>query len=127
MTDKKQILIVDDDTSLVNMFASKLSGAGFGVLSAYNGKEGLASAKKNKPDLILLDLRMPQMDGAETLEALSKDEETKNLKVFILSSFNDWSAMKMTQDTAKSLGALEFLEKGINLDELVAKVKAVLK
>lgn len=66
------------------------------------------------------------MDGAETLEKLHEDPETKDLKVVILSSFKDWSQIKLTQATARALGAIDFIEKGIDLSELVNRVKTLL-
>jgi len=118
------VLIVDDDSQIIDLFTTKLKSAGFSVAKAYNGKDGIESAKTQKPDLILLDLKMPVMDGAEALQRLHDDPETKGLKVAILSSFNDWSAIKMNQETAKALGAIDFIEKGIDLNELVTKVKS---
>lgn len=120
------ILLVDDDSQLIDLFYAKLTGAGFTVKKAYNGKDGFDLAKTEKPDLILLDLKMPVMDGAETLKKLHDDPETKDLKVIILSSFNDWSEIKLTQATAQALGAVDFIEKGIDLDELVKRVRGLL-
>lgn len=120
------ILIVDDDAQLVDLFYTKLTSAGFNVLKTYNGKEGIATAKSKKPDLILLDLKMPVMDGADALQLLHDDPETTNVKVVILSSFNDWSAIKMSQETAKALGAVDFIEKTVDLNELVEKIRLLL-
>lgn len=119
-------MLIDDDSQLVELFYTKITEAGFRVNKAYNGKEGLESAKKEKPDIILLDLRMPVMDGPETLEKLHSDPETKGIKIIILSSFNDWSAIKMNKETAIALGAIDFIEKGIDLDKLIEKIKSVL-
>jgi two-component system, cell cycle response regulator len=127
MKNSPSILIVDDDSQLVDLFYAKLTGAGFTVKKTYNGKEGYAAAKAENPDLILLDLKMPVMDGAETLGKLHADPDTKNVKVVILSSFNDWSAIKMTEETAKALGAVDFFEKGIDLDELVKKIRSLVQ
>lgn len=121
------ILLVDDDSQLVDLFYAKLTSAGFAVTRTYNGKEGCEAAKRGKPDLILLDLKMPVMDGAEALQKLHDDPETKDTKVVILSSFNDWSAIKMTKETAQALGAVDFVEKGIELNELVSKIHSLLQ
>ena len=120
------VLLIDDDSQLVDLFYTKLVKVGFRVNKAYNGKEGYESAKKEKPDLILLDLRMPVMDGAEALEKLHSDPLTKDIKIIILSSFNDWFAIKMSKETAVALGAIDFIEKGIDLDKLVEKIKSLL-
>lgn len=120
------ILIVDDDPQLSDLFSTKLAAAGFAVKKAFNGKEGYEAARSQKPDLIILDLKMPVWDGAETLAKLHEDEETKDIKVVILSSFNDWSAIKMDKAAAEALGAIDFLEKGIDLNELVARCRSIL-
>lgn len=126
MNQPPKILIIDDDTQLSDLFYTKLTSADFAALKAFNGKEGLEIAKKEKPDLILLDLKMPIMDGSETLAKLHEDTDTNNIPVFILSSFNDWSAIKMTPETAKALGAKDFMEKGIDLNMLILKIKGAL-
>ena len=127
MNNPPKILIIDDDTQLSDLFYTKLTAENFIGLKAFNGKEGLEVAKKEKPNLILLDLKMPIMDGSETLAQLHADKETSAIPVFILSSFNDWSAIKMTPETAKALGAKDFFEKGIDLNLLIQKIKGVLK
>ncbi len=126
MREKPLILIVDDDNFLAEVLATKLAGSGFSILRAGNGKIGCEMAKKEKPDLVLLDLRMPVMDGAEVLEKLKGDPETKNIKVLILSVFNEWSNVKLTKETANKLGAIDFMEKSVDLGELVRKVRLVL-
>ncbi len=127
MDDKKPIiLIIDDDISLSEVLATKLNGSGFSSLEARDGKEGIEIAKKEKPDLILLDLRMPKMDGAEVLAELKKDSSTKKIKVLLLTLFNEISTMKLTKEAANKLGAFDFLEKTIDLDELVTRVRAAL-
>lgn len=82
----KKILIVEDEKFLSEMYQMKLEREGFEVTVAENGKEGLTLAKKEMPDLILLDLVMPTMDGYEALEKIRKDKKIKNLKVCILSN-----------------------------------------
>lgn len=126
MSNPPKILIVDDDNQIADLFITKLTNSHFAAARAYNGKEGYELAKKEKPDLILLDLKMPVMDGATTLEKLHADEKTKNIPVIILSSFNDWSAIKMSPETAKELGAIDFVEKGTDLNLLVQRIKGVL-
>ena len=120
------ILIVDDDRQLVDLFSAKLTASGFAASKAYDGKEGYELAKKEKPDLILLDLRMPVMNGVETLAKLKEDPLTKDIKVIILSVFNDWSKMKMDPITAKAIGAKDFIEKDVDLDDLVGRLRSEL-
>ena len=125
--EKPLILIVDDDKPIVYMFSEKLKNSGFDVAVAYNGKEGWERAEREKPDAMLLDLRMPFMNGIEVLEKLKKNQDTKDIPVIILSSFNDWSPMKLELQTAKNLGVADFAEKGIDLNDLVRRLKTLLK
>ena len=127
MTESPLILIVDDDSSLSHLYSVKLTSEGFSVITAQNGKEGYDKAVSENPDLILLDLKMPVMDGVETLVELRANEKTKKTKIIILSSFNEWSSMKMSDETAKAIGAEDFIEKDIDLDELVGRIRTELK
>ena len=126
MREKPLILVVDDDTFLADVLDTKFTKAGFFVLKAYNGKECCEIAKKEKPDLIILDLRMPIMDGAEALAELKSDPDTKDIKVFILSLFNEWAGIKLTKESAVKLGAVDFMEKSGDLDTLVQRVRSLL-
>lgn len=84
-----KILIIDDEPALLNALVDKFTRAGFKVLIAENGKEGLESAFKNQPDLILLDIIMPVMDGITMLYQLRKDKWGKNVKVILLTNLSD--------------------------------------
>src|SRR4030042_2794089 len=85
----KKILIVDDEPALLAALVDKFTRAGFTVLIAENGKEGLKFAFKNKPDLILLDIIMPIMDGITMLYKLRKDPWGKRVKVILLTNLSD--------------------------------------
>ena len=80
------ILIVEDEASIRQMYAYKLNSLGYTVLEAANGKEGLISAQKNNPDLILLDLRMPEMNGDEMLEKMRDQDWGAHLLVIVLTN-----------------------------------------
>ena len=123
---KKTILLIDDDAQLIHLLHEKLENSGFGVLDAHNGVSGIAMAKEKEPDLIILDLRMPGMNGAEVLAALKSDEAAKNIKVIIFTFFNQFSGLKFDETTAKKIGADAFIEKESDLDEIVKKVKDLL-
>lgn len=84
-----KILIVDDEPSLLTALVDKFERAGFSVLKAQNGRTGLKSALKNKPDLILLDVIMPVMDGMTMLDELRKDKWGKQVKVILLTNLSD--------------------------------------
>lgn len=85
----KKILVIEDEPSLCQALCTKLSSGGFSVLKANNGQEGLETAIKEKPDLILLDIIMPIMDGITMLEKLREDEWGKNVPVIILTNLSD--------------------------------------
>lgn len=87
--EKKTILIVDDEPDLRDALADMLGAEGYNVLVAKDGKEGLGTALAQKPDLILLDVMMPNMDGFGVLDELRKDEWGKNAKVIFLTVLND--------------------------------------
>ncbi|PIT90425.1 MAG: response regulator, partial [Candidatus Komeilibacteria bacterium CG10_big_fil_rev_8_21_14_0_10_41_13] len=84
--DQKKILIIEDDGFLLQMYSSKLTLEGFKVVDAIDGEKGVRVAKKELPDLILLDLMLPKKDGVTVLGELKKDKETKNIPVIILTN-----------------------------------------
>ncbi len=84
----KKILVIEDDAVLSSTLVESLKEAGFEVLSALNGEEGLASALENKPDLILLDIILPKMNGIVMLKKLRQDEWGKKASVIILTNLN---------------------------------------
>jgi DNA-binding response OmpR family regulator len=99
--EKKTVLIVEDEPSLMMVLADKLSQEGFAVLKAINGQEGLDSALKSHPDLILLDLIMPVMDGITMLGKLRKDSWGSQASIIILSNLNDKE--KITESVKKEV------------------------
>lgn len=86
---QKKILVVDDDTDLREALDTALTAAGYTSLTAKDGAEGLALALKEKPDLILLDIMMPNMNGHKTLSELRKDSWGKEVPVLFLTNFDD--------------------------------------
>lgn len=91
MTAKKRILIVEDEDFLVDMYRLKFEQTGFEVLTAKNGKQGLELGIKEKPDLILLDIVLPEMDGYEILAELKKNKEAAEIPVLIFSNLGQKS------------------------------------
>lgn len=125
--DKKQlILIVDDEPKILSLYADTLADAGFEIISAGGGIEGLKLAEEKKPDLILLDFKMPDLDGMEVIERLKSNPNTKEIKVAFISAFGDSGVISSDIAAAKEVGALTFIRKGLSLDELVVKVKELL-
>jgi len=82
MTNKK-ILIIEDENFLLDMYRMKFEKEGYTVFTSLTGEEGVRIAQKEKPDLILLDLVMPKMDGYQVLKKLKADKRTKDIKVYI--------------------------------------------
>ncbi len=120
-----KILIVEDDTLLSNMYAQKFKKDGFEVTTAGNGEVGLSKVKSDKPDLVLLDIMMPKMNGLQVLEKMKADAEVKEIPVILLTNL-----ARGVEDANKGLelGAVAYLVKSkVQPTEVVAKVKHVLK
>jgi len=123
-TNKKKVLVVDDDDNLRLVLVDKLNISGFDAEGASNGKEGLEKALKLHPDVILLDILMPVMDGWETLGRIREDEWGKKVKIIMLTVVEDAEAIaKAVED-----GSFTYLLKtDQSMDDIVEKVGAMLK
>ncbi|MFA5098905.1 MAG: response regulator [Candidatus Paceibacterota bacterium] len=121
------ILMVDDEPEIIKIYTTKLNSAGFKIISATNGVEGLEVAKKEIPDLILLDVKMPIMNGVDLFYELKKIPELKDSKIAFLTAFSDPNMPETDIKAAKDMGATDFIKKGSSLDEFVEKVKAYLQ
>jgi len=118
---KKTVLIVEDETQLASVLEEKLVSEGFRVLKATDGEKGLDTATLEKPDLIILDLLMPNMDGKTMLHKLREDPECKKIPVLVLTNAGEIENIRETQFYSD---AAEFLIKSnVSLEEIVAKVK----
>ncbi|MFA6594381.1 MAG: response regulator [Candidatus Buchananbacteria bacterium] len=116
----KKLLIIDDEPIVLKALSAQFNSKQIKVLTATDGVEGWKTAKKEKPDLILLDLVMPKMDGLEMLAKLRKNKWGKKAEVVILSNLSDSS--KVAQ--AVALGTFEYLVKvDWNVADVAAKVK----
>lgn len=121
---KKKILVVEDDFSLATALKNKLSKEGFLVRVARNGKSGLEAFLRYKPDLVLLDIVMPVMDGMEMLRLLRLEPSGKEARVIVLTNLND--AGKTAQ--AVQRGVRDYLVKSDwKMADLIKKVKEKLK
>jgi DNA-binding response OmpR family regulator len=119
-----RILLVEDDKFLRRACEVGLKKRGFAVLTANDGEEGLQVARSESPDIILLDMLMPKLNGMETLEALKKDAQTSGIPVVILSN----TSMDSDLQRARSLGAIGYLVKAsMSLQELGDRVLSFLK
>lgn len=116
---KKTVLIIDDDNDLRELYKSVLADSGFHVLTANNGIDGLERVRILRPNLVLLDLMMPQKNGFDVLKEIKNDPELKKIKVIILSSLGHESDIKYTTE----LKADGYLVKSvISLKDLTARV-----
>lgn len=118
----KKILIVDDEPDLVETVRFPLEAEGFEVLVAGNGEEGLALARKERPDLILLDLMLPKLDGYKVCRLLKFDERYKHIPIVMLTAKTQEKDKRLGQET----GADEYITKPFDMDRLIEKVKGYL-
>ncbi len=121
------VLLVDDDKDILEVYKIKLEQAGFRVVTALDGAEAIRLAVEDHPGLILMDMRMPIMNGIEAEMKLKENPTTKDIKVVFLTAFSDPSNPAVDREKAREIGALDFLEKNISLDELTEKVRGYLK
>lgn len=120
----KKILVVEDDRFLRELIIKKISKEGFEVVSAVDGEDGIKKIKEEKPDLVLLDLILPGIDGFEVLSQMKEDPEIKSIPVIILSNLGQ----KEDVEKGIKLGAQDYLIKAhFTPGEIIEKVKANLK
>lgn len=120
----KKILIVEDELAYVKILLDLLTDKGYKVITAKNGKEGLAMVIKEDPDLILLDIKMPVMDGMTMLDLLRKEESGNNKKVIMLTNIepND----KILRQVVADQPAFYFVKSDIQLSDLFEKIRELL-
>ena len=119
----KTILFIEDESALQKTFGEILKQEGHEVVSALDGEIGLRLAKEKKPDLILLDLILPKINGFDVLKTLKEDKETKGIPVIVLTNLEGIGDV----DKALELGATTYLVKAqYTLEEVVEKIKKAL-
>lgn len=118
--DKKKILIVDDEADVLKVLNKRLTAAGYNVIQASSGREAIISAKKEQPQLIILDILMPEMDGGDVANRLKNDPATKNIPVIFLTCLVRKEEEKNVEDIA---AGRYFVAKPFNADELLAEIK----
>jgi DNA-binding response OmpR family regulator len=116
---RKKILIVDDEPSMVSVLQRHVSNAGFEFVSATNGREALEKIQQEEVDLVLLDLMMPGMNGFETCRRIRENEKTKKLPVLIITALRSES----DSDSATASGANEFIVKPIDGPHLAKRLR----
>lgn len=123
-SDKKKILVVEDDAMISSIYRARFAADGFEVLTAADGANGLELAKKEKPDIIMLDVILPGLDGFSVLEEIKKDKTTRSVPVIMLTNLG-------TEDDrikGQKMGALDYLVKAsLTPGQISEKVKKILK
>lgn len=117
------ILVVDDQPINVQLLRRKLEREGIRVVSAYSGSEALELVQQNKPDLILLDVMMPDMDGIEVCERLQANEDLRGIPVIFITARTN----KESKIEGLNVGAVDYITKPIDLDETLARVQTQLR
>ena len=125
---QKRILIVDDDKDFQSVLVDKLKNSGFDVLIANDGDEGVQKAEELMPDLILMDVKMPNLDGVQSMIKLKENKKTKDIKIVFLTAFGDPQPDIYNNDKrfAEELGAFDYLLKTQDLEEILEKVKELI-
>jgi CheY-like chemotaxis protein len=120
----KKILVIEDDPALLQLYQEILVAEGFEVKTAENGQAGLVEIQKQKPDLILLDLLMPIMDGKEMLHKLRQIPESKNIPVIVLTNAGDVDSMRETRFYSNANAFL--IKSNVTPEEIVKNVKTLI-
>ena len=118
-----KILVIDDDTAINELIKINLELCGYDVICSYDGTRGFALAKQELPDLVILDVMMPEVDGYTVAKRIRENDETKNTPILML------TALGMVQDKVKGfdIGVDDYLVKPFEMDELRVRVRALLK
>ncbi|HEY4691199.1 MAG TPA: response regulator [Anaerolineae bacterium] len=132
----KRILVVDDNRSLVRLLEGVLLRAGYDVLTAFDGQEGLRVVRQEKPDLVILDIVMPNMDGYQVCRELQNDPDTASIPVILLTvkgQVDDTSIGETDVNTGVrerlagfEVGAMDFISKPVKAADLLDRVRNLL-
>jgi len=119
----KKILIIEDEAELVNLIELRLKSASFEVIAAYDGEKGLKMAQEEKPDLILLDIIMPKIDGLVVCRRLKDGPETSKIPIIIITA----SGGKNLQQRSRDAGADDLVIKPFEAEDLLSKISNYVK
>ncbi len=122
MEKHRKILIVDDDENIIQILKIRLEANGYKVFTASNGVEGLEQAKEVGPDLILLNIMMPRLDGIMTTLKLKGTEQIRSIPVIIMTGIKEKEEMVL----ARHVGAADYITKPFEHDELLKKISKLL-
>ncbi len=116
--DKKKILVVDDEIELVKVLEIRLRKEGFEVVTAADGEDALKKARKEKPDLLILDLMLPKIDGYKVCRLLKFDQKYKNIPIIMLTA----RVEEHDRNLGMEMGADEYITKPFEWDKLLEKI-----
>jgi len=119
----KKILIVDDEVDILRLVGARLKLLGFDVITAMDGKEGLDKARSEKPDLMILDLMLPHLDGYQVCKMLKLDETYKNIPIILFTA----KASEEDKEVGVEAGADAYITKPFEPEILLGKIKELLK
>lgn len=124
MNNPPLILIVDDEENFREIFSAKLKEAGYKVETAVDGEDGYQKAKELKPDLILMDMEMPHLNGAGAILKLKGDPETSGIKVIFLTNYGDPALERVESDIhfSKEIGANDYIRKTDDVSEIIQRI-----
>lgn len=120
----KKILVVEDEIAYSRLLHDQLVTAGYQVVEAEDGERGLAMIKSEKPDLVLLDIKLPKIDGMAVLNLLRKEPEGKSVKVIVLTNLE--ADDRITQQVVEDLPSYYCVKSDTKLDDLIEKIKKTL-
>lgn len=128
MAGQQYILIVDDEPDFREIFSAKLGAAGYRIATAENGAAALQKMEQEAPTLVLMDVKMPVMDGATAVLKMRDDPKLKNIKVAFLTSLGDprLDMQDVSRKFSEEFGAQAYLKKTEDLDTLVEKIRQLL-
>ena len=126
MAKPKRILVVDDEPDVQEMIKATLEGAGYQVITADNGREAVDKARNEKPDGVVLDIMMPEMDGFAACKELKHNRETNTIPILILTGLGEkLSSTRYARNMGLGLEAEDFLEKPVEPKELVKRCEEI--
>lgn len=121
--EKKKILVIDDEENIVELIRMNLEGSGYEVITGYTGMEAITKTNSFLPDLILLDLMLPDIDGLQICQMLKKNQETKDIPVIMITAKSE----ETDKVEGLSIGADDYITKPFGIRELEARVNTVLR
>ena len=119
---KRRVLVVDDEPSIIKVVGKRLEVAGYEVLTAMDGQEGLTKARLGRPDVIVLDLMMPKLNGFEVCAALKQDPQFQHIPIIIFTG----KGKGMDEQLCRECGANAYLTKPHRPEELIEQIEALL-